>query len=232
MLLSVVSERSGAVRRAAADNEVADPPLVTTRGSSRVRRVNRYRRLARQLTDDPRHRVPVDRTDSELLEAIADGDRQALHVLYNRHARWLLLRLRRRSADQQLNEEAVQDCFVKVWRKAHSYRGDGDVGAWLWRISMRTLLDRLRKRTPTPMEFLPGRRETVRSTEDQVLVGLQHGELGPALDRLSPELRAVLQATVLDGLTTREAAELLGIPQGTVKTRAMRARQQLREEFA
>jgi RNA polymerase sigma-70 factor (ECF subfamily) len=52
------------------------------------------------------------------------------------------------------------------------------------------------------------------------------------LIRLSPELRAVLQATVIDGLTTREAAVLLGIPPGTVKTRALRARKQLREELA
>jgi len=52
------------------------------------------------------------------------------------------------------------------------------------------------------------------------------------LDRLSPDLRAVVQATVLDGLTTREAARLLGIPAGTVKTRMMRARAALREELA
>jgi RNA polymerase sigma-70 factor, ECF subfamily len=45
-------------------------------------------------------------------------------------------------------------------------------------------------------------------------------------------LRAVLQATVIDGLTTREAAVLLGIPPGTVKTRAQRARKQLREALA
>jgi RNA polymerase sigma-70 factor (ECF subfamily) len=65
-----------------------------------------------------------------------------------------------------------------------------------------------------------------------VLLGLEHGELGPALDRLSPELRAVVRATVLDGLTTREAGRLLGIPSGTVKTRMMRARAQLREDLA
>ena len=53
-----------------------------------------------------------------------------------------------------------------------------------------------------------------------------------ALNRLAPELQAVLQATVLDGLSTREAAALLGIPAGTVKTRAMRARARLREELA
>jgi len=67
------------------------------------------------------------------------------------------------------------------------------------------------------------------SAEERVLLGVQYGDLGAALDRLSPELRAVVQATVLDGLTTREAARLLGIPSGTVKTRMMRAKAQLRE---
>ncbi|OSP42059.1 RNA polymerase subunit sigma-24, partial [Streptomyces sp. 13-12-16] len=70
------------------------------------------------------------------------------------------------------------------------------------------------------------------SAEDRVLAGVEHGDLAGALVRLSPELRAVLQATVVDGLTTREAAVLLGIPPGTVKTRAMRARRQLREALA
>ena len=53
--------------------------------------------------------------------------------------------------------------------------------------------------------------------------------MGPALRHLSPELLAVVQATVLDGLTTREAAALLGIPSGTVKSRMSRARTELRE---
>lgn len=70
------------------------------------------------------------------------------------------------------------------------------------------------------------------SAEEQVLLGVEHGDLAGALNRLSPELRAVLQATVLDGLSTREAARLLGIPHGTVKTRLMRARAQLREGLA
>jgi len=70
------------------------------------------------------------------------------------------------------------------------------------------------------------------SAEDEVLVGVEHGDLGQALGRLSPEPRAVVQATVLDGLTTKEAATLLGIPQGTVKTRAARARRELREALA
>ena len=72
----------------------------------------------------------------------------------------------------------------------------------------------------------------VESAEDRVLVGVEYGDLGGALDRLSPQLRAVVEATVLDGLTTKEAGQLLGIPAGTVKTRMMRARAQLRGELA
>ena len=70
------------------------------------------------------------------------------------------------------------------------------------------------------------------SAEDEVLLGVEHGDLGTALNGLSPELRAVMQATVLDGLSTKEAAALLGIPQGTVKTRMMRARAELRGALA
>jgi RNA polymerase sigma-70 factor (ECF subfamily) len=60
------------------------------------------------------------------------------------------------------------------------------------------------------------------------MAGTFDDRLEGALHRLAPELRAVLQATVLDGLTVREAAVLLGLPEGTVKTRAMRARRELR----
>ena len=61
---------------------------------------------------------------------------------------------------------------------------------------------------------------------------MEYGDLAGALDRLSPELRSVVQATVLDGLTTKEAGQLLGLPTGTVKTRMMRAKAQLREALA
>lgn len=170
-------------------------------------------------------------TDAQLLRAVAEGDRAALRELYDRHARWLTLRLQRRCADRGVVDETVSDTFLTVWRKAGSYRGDGAVGAWIWTIAIRRLLDRLRVRTPVPTADVPDASGQL-SIEDQVLVGLEHGPVGPALERLSPELRAVLQATVLDGLTTREAARLLGIPEGTVKTRAMRARAQLREELS
>jgi len=70
------------------------------------------------------------------------------------------------------------------------------------------------------------------SAEEQVLLGVEYGDLGGALRQLPPELRAVVEATIFDGLTTKEAGQLLGIPNGTVKTRLMRARVALREDLA
>jgi RNA polymerase sigma-70 factor (ECF subfamily) len=170
-------------------------------------------------------------SDETLLSAVAAGDRQALRVLYERHAPWLTLRLARRCADPDAVDDAVQDTFVAVWRSAARYRGGGAVGAWIWGIGIRRLIDALRRRPRR--EFVSGERvELESSAEEQVLLGVEHGDLAGALDRLSPELRAVVQATILDGLTAREASRLLGIPAGTVKTRAMRARIQLREELA
>jgi RNA polymerase sigma-70 factor (ECF subfamily) len=75
-------------------------------------------------------------------------------------------------------------------------------------------------------------RRATQSAEDEALVSQLDHKLVVALSSLSPELRAVLQATVLDGLTTRETAVLLGIAEGTVKTRARRARLLLREALS
>jgi len=168
--------------------------------------------------------------DERLLVAIADGDRGALTTLYRRHAPWLLLRLTRRCSDPEVVDMALQDTFVAVWRKPRAYEHRGDVAAWIWGIAIRRLIDHLRRR---PMFGISAAREEVRaSAEEEVLLGVEHGDFAGSLDRLSPELRAVVQATVLDGLTTREAGRLLGIPTGTVKTRMSRARIQLREALA
>ena len=170
-----------------------------------------------------------ERTDEELLAAIAGEDRVALRELYERHQPWLAARLRRRCNDPAIVAETIQDTFVAVWRSASAYSGRGDVGAWVWGIAVRRLLGRLRKHS-WPVALGYGREVDAISVsaEEQVLLGVEHGDLAGALRRLSPELRAVVQATVLDGLTTREAGLLLGIPAGTVKTRMMRARIELR----
>lgn len=172
------------------------------------------------------------RSDTELVAAIAGQDRAALEVLYRRHEPWLAMRLGRRCADRAVVDEVVQDTFVTIWRIADRYAGTGEVAAWIWGIGIRRLLHALRPRKPL-LERLRGvRLDEVASAEEHVLLGIEHGGLAGALAGLSPELRAVVEATILDGLTTNEAATLLGIPSGTVKTRMMRARREMREALA
>ena len=120
--------------------------------------------------------------DETLLLAVADRDMGAFRTLYERHAGWLAVRLARRCNDRDLVADAVQDTFVAVWQRPRGFRGDGDIGQ--------------------------------------------------ALARLSPEMRAVIQAVVLDGLTAREAAQLLRVPVSSVKTRLYRARAHLRAALA
>lgn len=169
--------------------------------------------------------------DAALIRSIARGDRDALATLYGRHAPWLQIRLRRRCPDDDVIAEALQETFVAVWRGAGRWRGDGEVAAWLWGIAVRRLIDVIAKRPRhRPLSEVPD--PIVESAEEQVLLGVEYTGLSAALDRLSPELHAVVQATVLDGLTTREAARLLHIPQGTVKTRMARARTLLREALS
>jgi RNA polymerase sigma-70 factor (ECF subfamily) len=166
-------------------------------------------------------------SDAELVALIAGSGRDALDELYQRHAGWLLARLRHRCADDGLVAEALQDTFVAVWRGAGRYDARGSVAGWLWGIAVRRMIGLLRKHRPTPVDA-DERESPLASVEELVLAGTEHGDLAGALRSLSPELRAVVQATVLDGLTTREASQLLGIPPGTVKTRMMRARSELR----
>lgn len=168
-------------------------------------------------------------SDRELLADVTEGDRGALHELFSRHQPWLAARVRQRCSDPEVVAEVVNDTFLVVWQKPGKYTGDGEVAAWLWGIAIRTLLHRLRPRRSVVERLVRVRHEHIPSAEDSVLLSVEHGDVGLAMQRLSPELMAVVQATVLDGLTTREAADLLGIPAGTVKSRMSRARTELRE---
>lgn len=173
--------------------------------------------------------------DMELLRALGRGDEDALGELYDRHAGWLTVRLSRRCSSADLVDQAVQDTFVALWRQARRYRGDGEIGAFVWGIGVRRLIDLVRREARRPAGrawWVPSwsaREDLIVSAEDEVLVGVEHGRLGVALDQLSPELREAMAATVIDGLSYAEAARLLGVPVGTIKSRCHRARVELRE---
>lgn len=177
---------------------------------------------------------PDEFDDAVLLRRVARRDEAALTALYDRHAGWLTVRLTRRCAVPDVVDHAVQDTFLALWREAGAYRGSGDVAAFIWGIGIRRLIDLIRRegRAPGRLPWRDAEPEVVVSAEDQVLAGIEHGHLGQALAGLSPELRGAIEATVLDGLTCAEAAVLLGVAEGTVKSRCHRARQALRAALA
>lgn len=156
-----------------------------------------------------------------------------MRELYDRHAVWLSIRLTRRCNDREVVADALQDTFLAVWRTSTGFRGEGDVAAWLWGIAMRRLVSRLRRRRDVTVSWDEATDPaTSPAAEEQVLLSVEYGDLGTALARLSPEMRAVIQAVVLDGLTAREAAQLLNMPVGSVKTRLSRGKARLRAALA
>ncbi len=184
-----------------------------------------------------RSRKPLaESSDAELVRAIGAGDRAAFDVFYARMAPRLAVRLRRRCRDDDLVAEVLQDTFVAVWRSAGAFAGSGEAAGWVWSTASRKLVDAYRRREVHQRDAsrVVDRADlaVARSAEEEALVEAWSADVAAALHRLSPELQQVLRATVLDGLTTRETAVLLGVPEGTVKTRAVRARRQLREALA
>lgn len=183
------------------------------------------------LRCDSEGMLVTDTSDAALVAAIADGDTVALRELYDRHAPWLHVRLMRRCNDSDVVLDVVQDTFVAVWKDARRFRAEGEVAGWLWGIAFRRMVSRLRSRKDLvllPDWEVPVDGRSRPSAEDEVLLGVEFGDLAGALRRLSPEFRSVVQAVVLDGLTTKEAGRLLGVRENTVKTRLHRAKAQLR----
>src|SRR5262245_748087 len=171
--------------------------------------------------------------EEHLVRRVARGDRVAFDELYRRTSPWLAVRLRRRCADDDLIADVLQETYLAVWRAAAAFTGaavDGSAAGWIWTIAARRLVDALRQRArdgrmPAAALILTA----APAAEEEVVDAVLGDSMGEALRRLAPELRDVLQAMVLDGLTVRETAVLLGLPEGTVKTRARRARIALRE---
>lgn len=182
-------------------------------------------------------RAALQELDEEhLVRLVANGDRAAFEELYRRTSPWLAVRLRRRCADEQLVAEVLQETYLAVWRAAAGFAGaavGGSAVGWLWTIAARRLVDVFRRRAhhaEPPPAAAPA--SSAPAAEEEVLAATVGGDVGDALRRLAPELRAVLQAMVLDGLSVRETAVLLELPEGTVKTRARRARIAMRESLS
>lgn len=168
--------------------------------------------------------------DDGLIAAVAGGDDAALRELFERHAPWLAVRLRRLLAAADV-EDVLQETFLVVWRGASGYRPQGSAGAWLWGIARRQAALLLRRRGPL-LDVLPA----VVAGEpgvagDPAQAAVDRAGLAEAFEALGPdgaELREVSRLLFVDDRSVAEVAQLTGVSLGTVKSRAFRARRVLR----
>jgi RNA polymerase sigma factor (sigma-70 family) len=185
----------------------------------------------------PDVRRSLDAADEEdLVRRTAAGDRRAFDELYRRTSPWLAVRLRRRCADDDVVAEVLQETYLAVWRAAGSFAGSAASGSavgWLWTIAANRLVDAFRRRARhAQVPAVPLAETVAPAAEEEVMAGRVGQELEQALLTLPSELRQVLRAMVLDGLSVRETSLLLSVPEGTVKSRARRARIALREALS
>jgi len=158
------------------------------------------------------------------------GDVYALEALLKRREKWLWNVAKKSIRDSSLAEEALQEALVSIWKNAHTFRGESQVSSWMYQIVSRACIDVLRREqvrahgSLSEFEQLDDIGGT--STFENALVdGLL---IHSALLELEVEHREVLILIELEGHSVQEASERLGIPTGTVKSRAARGREALK----
>jgi RNA polymerase sigma-70 factor, ECF subfamily len=166
------------------------------------------------------------RTDAELLAAHISGDRYAFEELFYRHQRQLyrLAQLTSRNPDDAA--DALQDAMLSAHRKAPTFRHDAAVSSWLYRIVVNASLDRLRRNKSHPTTALLDDACHVGDPTPRVDTAIM---VERALMRLPVEQRAAVVAVDMQGYSVAETARMLGVPEGTVKSRCSRARAKLAE---
>ncbi|MDH6134607.1 RNA polymerase sigma-70 factor (ECF subfamily) [Kitasatospora sp. MAA4] len=173
-------------------------------------------------------------TDAELLARHVGGDQAAFGVLVARHRDRLWAVAVRTLGDREEAADALQDALVSAFRAAHTFQGRSAVTTWLHRIVVNACLDRARRtatrRTgsldddPQQLDSLVGSAEP---TDALVVRQELRRELASALDTLPVDQRAAIVLVDMQGYPVAEAAEVLGVPVGTVKSRCARGRARL-----
>ena len=167
-----------------------------------------------------------DEEDRGLLAAHVAGDADAFAALVRRHQSRLWAVALRTLGDREEAADALQDALLSAYRSASSYRGDARVTTWLHRIVVNACLDRVRRRKARPTVPMPqdadppDPRDPLEERETAI-------EIEAALAALPDEQRAALVLVDVQGMPVDEAAQVLGVPPGTVKSRCSRGRARL-----
>ncbi|MEP7021589.1 MAG: sigma-70 family RNA polymerase sigma factor, partial [Pseudonocardiales bacterium] len=157
---------------------------------------------------------------------VAAGDDVALRELFSRHAPWLAARLRAVLPAADV-EDVLQETFLAAWRGAAAYRREG-AGGWLWGIARRQAALWLRKRgrSEVLLDALPAADEP--TAPDAAEAALSKIELAEAVKQLGPAGQITWRLMYVEDRSVAEVAELMGVPAGTVKSRAYHVRRLMR----
>jgi RNA polymerase sigma-70 factor, ECF subfamily len=183
----------------------------------------------------------TDASDQDLLRAHVAGDSEAFGLLFARHRDRLWAVALRTMGDPHDAADGLQDGLIAAYRRAATYRGDAAVTTWLHRVVVNACLDRLRAAKVRRAEPLPdmleeyadrGALASSRSTNstdpvDTVIAGERHSAVVDALATLPAEQRAALVLVDMEGYPITEVAAILGVAEGTVKSRCSRGRAKL-----
>ena len=162
-------------------------------------------------------------TDAELLVRVAERDRDAFELLYQRYVRSVMGLALRRLRDRGRAEDAVQETFTSVWRSAASYRPErGPAAPWLYAVARNAIVDRMRARNEPPTE-VPETASPDAGPLERAESSYVSWRVHRALEELPEREREVVELAYWSGMSQSEVAEYLHIPLGTVKTRTRSA---------
>jgi RNA polymerase sigma-70 factor, ECF subfamily len=168
----------------------------------------------------------------DVVDRARRGDQEAFAELIRHYDRGLRALAYRLLGDRDRMDDALQEAYVKAFRALPRFRGESKLGTWLYRIAYNACLDELersRRLVQLPLDDLG---ERAAPTIDPVEAAAAHRDLEAALGSLSPEERAAVLLVDADGFDYRDAAEILGVPAGTIASRLNRARTALRTALA
>jgi RNA polymerase sigma-70 factor, ECF subfamily len=170
-------------------------------------------------------------SDEVLISRIASGDRLAMQVLFARHHVKVYRFVLRLVSNPTTAEDLISEVFLDVWRQASRFEARSQVSTWLLAIARFKALSALRKR---PEEELDDEKAAaIEDTADDPEVTAQKKDkseiLRKCLERLSPEHREIIDLVYYHEKSVEEVAEIVRIPEATVKTRMFYARKKLSE---
>jgi RNA polymerase sigma-70 factor (ECF subfamily) len=182
--------------------------------------------------------------DNELMKRVVGGDASALEQLYELHSAQVFGLCLRILNEPQLAEDMLQEVFVRVWEKGHTYeQARGQFATWLMGVTRNMCIDQLRRLRARPQAAEPVDADGEASPLEELLLdpnadvveAASSNELAAtvrrAMAQLSPEQRQVIELSYFRGFTRREIAQKLQLPEGTVHTRARLALQNLRQDL-